>query len=155
MHHIKHSHRWTVGDQRYPSARPYAERSHAISMSLFSDLWAKAHGRHLAIAATTTGASLIALLASVFHLVALRPLPGWEEVTGVAIAVLVLSTLVLLSALPTFLRLRGHVLSLEEIMATTSLAERRRRRSEGDAAAKELGGGWEERWRRFLEDGGR
>jgi hypothetical protein len=124
-------------------------------MSLFSNLWAKAHGRHLAIAATTTGASLIALLASVFHLVALRPLPAWEEVTGVAIAVLVLSTLVLLSALPTFLRLRGHVLALEEIMATTSLAERRRRRSEGDAAAKELGGGWEERWRRFLEDGGR
>ncbi len=33
-----------------------------------------------------------------------------------------------------------YVLSLEEIVATTSLAERRRRRSEGDAAAKELGG---------------
>jgi hypothetical protein len=124
-------------------------------MSLLSDLWAKAHGRHLAISATTTGASLVAFLASAFHLVALRPLPSWEEVTGLAIAVLVTSSLLFLSALPTFLRLRGHVLSLEEIMATTSLAERRRRRSEGDEAAKELGGGWEERWRRFLEDGGR
>ncbi|GIS27380.1 MAG: hypothetical protein CM15mP128_1390 [Methanobacteriota archaeon] len=73
------------------------------------------------------------------HLIALRPLPNWETMTGLAISVLVISSLVLLVAVPPFLRLRGHVASLEEIMTTTSIAERRRRRAEGDEAAAALG----------------
>ena len=126
-------------------------------MSFVGDLWARAHGRHLAISATATGASLIALVAAIFHLAALRPMPAtnWVDFTGLAIVVAVVSTVVLLSALPTFLRLRGNVMVIEEIMATSSVAERRRRHAEGEEAARELGGGWQDRWRRFLEDGRR
>jgi hypothetical protein len=75
--------------------------------------------------------------------------------TGLAITVLAISALVMLLSVPPFLRLRGHVASLEEIMSTTSIAERRRRRAEGDEAAKALGAGWAHRWKRFLEDGRR
>ncbi|HIH53732.1 MAG: hypothetical protein CMA08_00535 [Euryarchaeota archaeon] len=117
--------------------------------------WDRAHGRHLAITATATGGGSVAFLAAAFHLIVLRPMPEWEAMTGLAIAVLVLATLVLLVVAPPFLRLRGHVASLEEIMATSSIAERRRRRAEGDEAAAALGAGWAERWKRFLEDGRR
>tara|TARA_X000000950_G_C13877160_1_gene645343 strand:- start:1673 stop:2002 length:330 start_codon:yes stop_codon:yes gene_type:complete len=109
----------------------------------------------LAITATASGGGLVAFLAAAVHLVALRPLPEWEGMTGLAIAVLVLSTVVLLVVVPPFLRLRAHVANLEEIISTSSIAERRRRRAEGDEAAAALGAGWAERWKRFLEDGRR
>ena len=102
-------------------------------MTLVQRLWDRAHGQHLAITATASGGGGVALVAA-FHLIALRPLPDWEAMTGLAISVLVISALVLLVAVPPFLRLRGHVASLEEIMATSSVAERRRRRAEGDEA---------------------
>ena len=124
-------------------------------MTLIQRLWDRAHGQHLAITATTSGGGLVAFSAAAFHLIALRPLPEWEAMTGLAISVLVISMLVLLVAVPPFLRLRSHVASLEEIMATNSIAERRRRRAEGDEAAAALGAGWAERWKRFLEDGRR
>ena len=124
-------------------------------MTLVQRLWDRAHGQHLAITATASGGGTVAFGAAVFHLIALRPLPDWEAMTGLAISVLVIASLVLLIAVPPFLRLRGHVASLEEIMATSSIAERRRRRAEGDEAAAALGAGWEERWKRFLEDGRR
>lgn len=124
-------------------------------MTFTQRIWDRAHGQHLAITATASGGGAVAFLSAVFHLIALRPLPEWEEWTGLAITVLAVSTVVLLIAVPPFLRLRGHVASLQEIMATSSIAERRRRRSEGDEAAKALGAGWAERWKRFLEDGRR
>lgn len=124
-------------------------------MTLLQRLWDRAHGQHLAITATASGGGTVAFGAAAFHLIALRPLPDWEAMTGLAISVLVFASLVLLIAVPPFLRLRGHVASLEEIMATSSIAERRRRRAEGDEAAAALGAGWAERWKRFLEDGRR
>jgi len=124
-------------------------------MTFTQRIWDRAHGQHLAITATASGGGLVAFLSAMFHLIALRPLPEWEEMTGLAITVLAVSAVVLLVSVPPFLRLRGHVASLEEIMATSSIAERRRRRAEGDEAAKALGAGWAERWKRFLEDGRR
>lgn len=124
-------------------------------MTALQRAWDRAHGQHLAITATASGGGLVAFLAAAVHLVALRPVPEWEGMTGLAIAVLVLSTVVLLVVVPPFLRLRAHVANLEEIMSTSSIAERRRRRAEGDEAAAALGAGWAERWKRFLEDGRR
>ena len=117
-------------------------------MTLVQRLWDRAHGQHLAITATASGGEVWPWCGGLSpHRVAALAQLGNHD--GLAISVLVISSLVLLIAVPPFLRLRGHVASLEEIMATTSIAERRRRRAEGDEAAAALGAGWAERWKRF------
>ena len=60
-------------------------------MTLVQRLWDRAHGQHLAITATASGGGGVAFGAAAFHLIALRPLPDWEAMTGLAISVLALT----------------------------------------------------------------
>ena len=74
----------------------------------------------------------------------------WGELTGAAIGMIVLSSIVLIVATPEFLNLRGYVNVLAELKEIESTSELKRRRSEGDEAAKSLGAGHAQSWDDFL-----
>ena len=53
-------------------------------------------------------------------------------------------------ATPEFLNLRGYVNTLQEIKEIDSISELKRRKSDGDEAAKILGAGHAQSWEDFL-----
>jgi len=119
-------------------------------MGFLGDLWQKQHGRQLLLSATAFGASTIILLASLYQLLFLQNNTDWGDFTGAAIGMLVISSLLLIIITPEFLNLRGYVNVLEEIKQIESTSELKRRKSEGDEAAKVLGAGHAQSWDDFL-----
>ncbi len=119
-------------------------------MGFLGDLWQKQHGRQLLLSATAFGASTILLLASLYQLLFLQNNTDWGDFTGAAIGMLVISSLLLIIITPEFLNLRGYVNVLEEIKQIESTSELKRRKSEGDEAAKVLGAGHAQSWEDFL-----
>lgn len=117
---------------------------------MLGKIWEKQHGRQLLISATAFGASMILLIASLYQLLFLQNDSEWGDFTGAAIGLLVVSTIILIIATPEFLNLRGYVNTLEEIKEIDSISELKRRKSEGDEAAKILGAGHAQSWEDFL-----
>jgi len=123
-------------------------------MGFFGNLWAKQHGRQLMLSATAFGASAIILIASGYQLLFLQSDAQWGDFTGAAIGMIVLSSLILIIATPEFLNLRGYVNLLDELKEIDSTSELKRRKSEGDEAAKILGAGHAIAWEDFLVEKG-
>ena len=123
-------------------------------MGIFGDLWQKQHGRQLLLSATGFGASAILLLVSLYQLLFLQSDADWGDFTGAAIGMLVISSLLLIIITPEFLNLRGYVNILAEIKQIDSTSELKRRKSEGDEAAKALGAGHAKSWDDFLVNRG-
>tara|TARA_B100000965_G_scaffold384922_1_gene385634 strand:+ start:1514 stop:1900 length:387 start_codon:yes stop_codon:yes gene_type:complete len=123
-------------------------------MGFFGDLWAKQHGKQLMLSATGFGASAILLIVSGYQLLFLQSDAEWGEFTGAAIGMLVLSSLLLIVITPEFLNLRGYVNLLDELKQIDSVSELKRRKSEGDEAAKILGAGHAAAWEDFLVEKG-
>ena len=117
---------------------------------MLGKIWEKQHGRQLLISATAFGASMVLLIASLYQLLFLQNDSEWGDLTGAAIGLLVVSTIILIIATPEFLNLRGYVNTLEEIKEIDSISELKRRKSEGDEAAKILGAGHAQSWEDFL-----
>jgi len=123
-------------------------------MGFVSDLWAKQHGRQLMLSATAFGASAILLIVSVYQLMFLQNDADWGDFTGAAIGMIVVSSLILIIATPEFLNLRGYVNLLAELKDIEATSELKRRKSEGDEAAKILGAGHAAAWEDFLVEKG-
>ena len=123
-------------------------------MGVFGDLWAKQHGKQLMLSATGFGASAILLMVSGYQLLFLQSDAEWGEFTGAAIGMLVFSSLLLIVITPEFLNLRGYVNLLDELKQIESTSELKRRKSEGDEAAKILGAGHAAAWEDFLVEKG-
>ena len=123
-------------------------------MGFFGDLWDKQHGRQLMLSATAFGASSVLLMASAYQLLFLQSDAEWGDFTGAAIGMTVLSSLILIVATPEFLNLRGYVNLLDELKQIDSTSELKRRKSEGDEAAKILGAGHAVAWEDFLVEKG-
>ena len=123
-------------------------------MGFFADLWAKQHGKQLMLSATGFGASAILLMVSGYQLLFLQSDAEWGEFTGAAIGMLVFSSLLLIVITPEFLNLRGYVNLLDELKQIESTSELKRRKSEGDEAAKILGAGHAAAWEDFLVEKG-
>ena len=123
-------------------------------MGLIGDLWAKQHGRQLMLSATAFGASAILFMISVYQLMFLQSDENWGDFTGAAIGMIVVSSLILIVATPEFLNLRGYVNVLAELKEIEATSELKRRKSEGDEAAKILGAGHAAAWDDFLVEKG-
>ena len=123
-------------------------------MGLIGDLWAKQHGRQLMLSATAFGASAILFMLSVYQLMFLQSDANWGDFTGAAIGMIVVSSLILIVATPEFLNLRGYVNVLAELKEIEATSELKRRKSEGDEAAKILGAGHAAAWDDFLVEKG-
>lgn len=123
-------------------------------MGFFGDLWAKQHGKQLMLSATGFGASAILLMVSGYQLLFLQSDAEWGEFTGAAIGMLVFSSLLLIVITPEFLNLRSYVNLLDELKQIESTSELKRRKSEGDEAAKILGAGHAAAWEDFLVEKG-
>ena len=123
-------------------------------MGFFGDLWAKQHGKQLMLSAAGFGASAILLMVSGYQLLFLQSDAEWGEFTGAAIGMLVFSSLLLIVITPEFLNLRGYVNLLDELKQIESTSELKRRKSEGDEAAKILGAGHAAAWEDYLVEKG-
>jgi membrane protein YdbS with pleckstrin-like domain len=124
------------------------------STSFLGRWWAKQHGRQYAITAVTSGASGLLLVACAYQLLFLQDHAEWNDFTGIAITGAVVSLILFLVAFPEFLRFKGHVAMLEEVMAIQSTSELRRRKADGVLAAEALGAGHLDHWNAFLESKG-
>ena len=82
-------------------------------MGFISNIWERQHGRQLMLSATAFGASLILLLASGYQLLFLQDKADWEDLTGAAIGMGVISSILLLIIAPEFLTLKGYVSTLD------------------------------------------
>ena len=122
--------------------------------TFFGRLWAKQHGNQFGISAVAAGSSGIVLVACMYQLLFLQDHAEWNDFTGGAIIGAVVSLIVFLVSFPEFLRFRGYVNVLEEIMDVQSTPEIRRRKAEGDEAAETLGAGHLEHWNAFLDSKG-
>lgn len=123
-------------------------------MGFISSAWERQHGRQLMLSATAFGATLILLLVSGYQLLFLQDNSDWQDYTGAAIGMGVVSSILLLIITPEFLTLKGYVSILDELKDIDSLSELKRRRSEGDEAARVLGSGHAESWNEFLQSKG-
>ena len=123
-------------------------------MGFISSAWERQHGRQLMLSATAFGATLILLLVSGYQLLFLQDNSDWQDYTGAAIGMGVVSSILLLIITPEFLTLKGYVSILDELKDIESLSELKRRRSEGDEAARVLGSGHAESWNEFLQSKG-
>ena len=122
--------------------------------TFFGRLWAKQHGNQFGISAVAAGSSGVVLVACMYQLLFLQDHAEWNDYTGGAIIGAVVSLIVFLVSFPEFLRFRGYVNVLEEIMDVQSTPEIRRRKAEGDEAAEALGAGHLEHWNAFLDSKG-
>ncbi len=122
--------------------------------SFFGRWWGNQHGRQFAITAIASGASGVLLVLSAYQLMFLQDHPDWQQFTGAAIVSTVLTLIVFLVAFPEFLRFKGHVATLDELMEIQSTSELRRRKADGALAAEALGAGHLERWNAFLDSKG-
>ena len=123
-------------------------------MGFISSGWERQHGRQLMLSATAFGATLILLSVSGYQILFLQDNSDWQDYTGAAIGMGVVSSILLLIITPEFLTLKGYVSILDELKDIDSLSELKRRRSEGDEAARVLGSGHAESWNEFLQSKG-
>lgn len=123
-------------------------------LSFFGRLWAKQYGNQFAITAIASGASAILVLLCAVQLFILQDQAEWADYTGLAILGISVGLIVFLVAFPEFMRFKGYVATLEELMAITSNAEIRRRMADGVLAAEALGAGHLEQWNAFLSQRG-
>ena len=122
--------------------------------SFLSRTWEAQHGKQYGITAIVSGASGILLGICVYQLLFLQDHTDWSQHTGLALTLGFVSTIVVLVAFPEFLRFRGHIVTLEEIMEIQSTAELRRQKTEGDNSAQILGAGYLDQWNEFLDSRG-
>ncbi len=122
---------------------------------LIERLWAKQYGRQYQLSAIASGASTIVFLLSGYQLLFLNGnpnYPDWQDMTGLAIGCLVFSGILMMVSIPTFFVFKGHVAVLDEVMAIEGRPELKKRLSEAEQAAKELGAGHLEKWTKFAQD---
>ena len=72
-------------------------------MGFISSAWERQHGRQLMLSATAFGATLILLLVSGYQLLFLQDNSDWQDYTGAAIGMAVISSILLLIITPEFL----------------------------------------------------
>tara|TARA_X000001036_G_C20471724_1_gene721853 strand:+ start:373 stop:759 length:387 start_codon:yes stop_codon:yes gene_type:complete len=121
---------------------------------IFSNWWANQHGKQLGYTAAAAGALGILFLMCAAHLLFLKDVKSFTDMTGLAIGLGAVSGVLLLLVLPEFLNLRGHALLLEELKSLESTSELRRRKYEGNESADALGAGHDAAWTAFLESKG-
>ncbi len=116
--------------------------------------WENQHGKQLRIAATATFASLGLVILSAAQLLVLQDFEGYEGYTEYAIVLIVIGVIGLSFAAPQFANLSARAGTIKSIMQLNSASELRKHRSDGDEAARILGGGHEETWNNFLIEKG-
>ncbi len=116
--------------------------------------WENQHGKQLRIAATATFASLALVLFSALQLLILQDFEGYDGYTQYAIVLIVVGAIGLSFAAPQFANLKSRANTIKSIMEITSASELRKHKSDGDEAARILGGGYEETWNNFLIEKG-
>ena len=121
-------------------------------IGFFQSLWEKQHGRQYQISAVVSGASTLLFVLSGYQLLFLQNHVDWGDMTGVAIATLVVSGIVMMLSIPTFFVFKGYVATLNEVMEIEGRPELKRRFADADLAAKELGAGFLERWQTFAQE---
>ena len=122
--------------------------------SFLSRNWEAQHGKQYGITAVVSGASGILLGICAYQLLFLQDHPDWSQHTGLALTIGFFAGIVVLLSFPEFLRFRGHIVTLEEIMEIQSTAELRRHKTEGDTSAQILGAGYLDQWNEFLDSRG-
>ena len=122
--------------------------------SFLSRTWEAQHGKQYGITAIVSGASGSLLGICAYQLLFLQDHPDWSQHTSLAITLGFFSAIVVLISFPEFLRFRGHITTLEDIMEIQSTAELRRQKTEGDSSAQILGAGYLEQWNEFLDSRG-
>lgn len=127
----------------------------AEKQSLLQRLWANQHGRQYQLSAIASGASTLVFLLSGYQLLFINGNPNysdWQDMTGLAIGLLVISGIFMMVSIPTFFVFKGYIATLNEIMAIEGRPELKRRLSEAEQAAKELGAGHLEKWNQFAHE---
>ncbi|HJM55163.1 MAG TPA: hypothetical protein QGI72_02840 [Poseidonia sp.] len=122
--------------------------------SFLSRMWEAQYGKQYGITAIISGASGILLGLCAYQLLFLQDHPDWNQHTGLALTLGFVSAIIFLLAFPEFLRFRGHIVTLEEIMEIQSTAELRRQKTDGDISAQALGAGYLAQWNEFLDSRG-
>ena len=122
--------------------------------SLLPRMWESQYGKQYGITAIVAGASGALLALCAYQLLFLQDHADWSKHTGLALTLGFVSSIVFLLAFPEFLRFRGHIITLEEIMAIQSTAELRRQKNDGDLSAQILGAGYLAQWNEFLDSRG-
>jgi uncharacterized membrane protein len=127
----------------------------AEKQSLLQRLWANQHGRQYQISAIASGASTLVFVLSGYQLLFMNGNPNyadWQDMTGLAIGLLVISGILMMVSIPTFFMFKGYVATLNEIMTVEGRPELKRRISEAEQAAKALGAGHLEKWTHFAQE---
>ena len=122
--------------------------------SFLPRMWESQYGKQYGITAIVSGASGALLAICAYQLLFLQDHSEWSKHTGLALTLGFVSTIMFLLSFPEFLRFRGHINTLEEIMEIQSTAELRRQKNDGDLSAQILGAGYLARWNEFLDSGG-
>ena len=116
--------------------------------------WNNQHGNQLRISGTGTFASSLLTVMSATQLMFLQDNEQFKEYTGTSIILIVIGIIGLAISAPAFLNLNARAKSLHAIMATNSTSELRKLKSNGDEAARILGGGHQKAWTSFLQEKG-
>ena len=122
--------------------------------SLLPRMWESQYGKQYGITAIVAGASGALLALCAYQLLFFQDHADWSKHTGLALTLGFVSSIVFLLAFPEFLRFRGHIITLEEIMEIQSTAELRRQKNDGDLSAQILGAGYLAQWNEFLDSRG-
>ena len=80
-------------------------------IGFFQSLWEKQHGRQYQISAVVSGASTLLFVLSGYQLLFLQNHVDWGDMTGVAIATLVISGIVMMLSVPTFFVFKPTIMS--------------------------------------------
>jgi len=122
--------------------------------SFLPRMWESQYGKQYGITAIVSGASGALLAICAYQLLFLQDHSEWSKHTGLALTLGFVSTIMFLLSFPEFLRFRGHINTLEEIMEIQSTAELRRQKHDGDLSAQVLGAGCLAQWNEFLDSRG-
>tara|TARA_B100002052_G_scaffold78367_2_gene71322 strand:+ start:4016 stop:4306 length:291 start_codon:yes stop_codon:yes gene_type:complete len=91
---------------------------------------------------------------SAAQLMFLQDNADFADYTGLAIVLIVIGAIGLAVSAPAFINLNARASTLERIKTIKSTSELRKMKSDGDEAARILGGGHEEAWNAFLQEKG-
>ena len=122
--------------------------------SFLPRMWESQYGKQYGITAIVSGASGALLAICAYQLLFLQDHSEWSKDTGLTLTLGFVSTIMFLLSFPEFLRFRGHINTLEEIMEIQSTAELRRQKNDGDLSAQVLGAGYLAQWNEFLDSRG-
>ena len=116
--------------------------------------WENQHGKQLRISGTATFAFALLTTMSAAQLMFLQDNADFSDYTGTSIILIVTGAIGLAVSAPAFINLNARAKTLDAIMATKSTSELRKRRGDGDEAARILGGGHQDAWNAFLQEKG-